>query len=130
MIRCSLCNRRQSSVHLTEVVDGTVMKAHLCEHCASKKGTAYDKSFGLTDLLKGLLDTPAPTNGGAPPEEKPERPLPAPGFVDQIQDAAELEEEAEVDILEEALDEAVQSEEYERAATIRDRLKNLSRKKG
>jgi len=53
---CNICNEREATVHLTEIVDNNVTKLHLCEDCARKKGTEMEEHFGLSDLLAGLAD--------------------------------------------------------------------------
>lgn len=35
---CENCHKNEATVHLTQVVDGEVTKAHLCETCAAQKG--------------------------------------------------------------------------------------------
>ena len=35
---CENCHKNEATVHLTQVVDGEVTKAHLCEECAAQKG--------------------------------------------------------------------------------------------
>jgi len=55
-MKCSVCNTREATVHLTEVVNDKVSKFHLCEKCAKEKSDEMHSHFGLTDLLSGLVD--------------------------------------------------------------------------
>lgn len=57
---CDVCNKREATVHLTEIVNDKVMKLHLCEECAREKGAEMEEHFGLSDLLAGLSDLGAP----------------------------------------------------------------------
>ncbi len=51
---CEYCQKREATVHLTQVTDGSVKKLHLCEGCAEKSGFDINGQMSLTDLLLGL----------------------------------------------------------------------------
>ena len=53
---CNVCNKKQATVHLTEIVDEQMTELHLCEECARKKSIQMEQKFGLSDLLGGLAD--------------------------------------------------------------------------
>lgn len=53
---CDVCNKKEATVHLTEIIDNKITKLHLCEECAKKKGAEMEEHFGLSDLLAGLAD--------------------------------------------------------------------------
>ncbi len=53
---CDICGKKESTVHLTEIIDNKISKLHLCEECARKKGAEMEEHFGLSDLLAGLAD--------------------------------------------------------------------------
>lgn len=53
-MNCELCNEREATVHLTQVIDGKVRKMHLCEQCASKSGINVDGPLSITDILLGM----------------------------------------------------------------------------
>jgi len=53
---CDICNKKEATVHLTEIVNDQVTKLHLCEECAKEKGAEMEEHFGLSDLLAGLSD--------------------------------------------------------------------------
>ena len=55
-MKCDVCGKSESTVHLTEVVNDKISKFHLCEECAKKKSEEMQSHFGLTDLLSGLVD--------------------------------------------------------------------------
>jgi protein arginine kinase activator len=57
---CENCNKREASVHYTEVVNGLATEHHLCSECAAKLGiTGYasvlNSDFPFVKLLTGLL---------------------------------------------------------------------------
>jgi protein arginine kinase activator len=51
---CDICSKREATVHLTEIVNDKMTKLHLCEECAKEKGAGMEEHFGLGDLLAGL----------------------------------------------------------------------------
>ena len=53
---CDLCNKKEATVHLTEVINDQTRELHLCSSCAEKKGVNTAPDFGLTGLLAGLTD--------------------------------------------------------------------------
>lgn len=56
---CDLCNEREATVHLTEIINDQSREVHLCEPCARERGVKMEPSFGLADLLSGLADLDA-----------------------------------------------------------------------
>ena len=55
-MKCDVCGERDATVHLTEVINDSISKLHLCEECAQAKGQEIQSHFGLNDLLSGLMD--------------------------------------------------------------------------
>jgi len=55
-VKCNICNTRDATVHLTEIINKKVTKLHLCEECAKEKSQEMEEHFGLADLLSGLAD--------------------------------------------------------------------------
>lgn len=53
-MQCEVCKEQDATVHLTQVIDGSVKKMHLCEDCAAKSGVDPKDGVSLTDLLLGL----------------------------------------------------------------------------
>jgi len=53
---CEMCKKKESTILYTEIVDNKVMKMHLCEDCAKKKGVTMHAPFSLSDLLGGLTE--------------------------------------------------------------------------
>ncbi len=53
---CEICGKKRATVHVTEIVNGKTTEVHLCENCAKKKGMVDAQSFGIADLLTGLID--------------------------------------------------------------------------
>jgi protein arginine kinase activator len=51
---CDICKKSEATVHLTQIVDGKMLKVDLCESCAKEKGVQEAAGFSLADLLVGL----------------------------------------------------------------------------
>jgi protein arginine kinase activator len=51
---CDICKKTESTVHLTQIVDGKMLKVDLCESCAKEKGVQEAAGFSLANLLAGL----------------------------------------------------------------------------
>ena len=51
---CDICKKAEATVHLTQIVDGKILKVDLCESCAKEKGVQDAAGFSLADLLVGL----------------------------------------------------------------------------
>lgn len=66
---CSICQKNEAKVHLTQIVDDKMQKVDLCEECSKAKGVTDPAGFELADLLLGLA---------AAPDTEP-RPAPKPG---------------------------------------------------
>ena len=54
MSTCEICKEREATVHLTQVVDGSIKKLHLCEECAAKTGIDVQGPISINDILLGL----------------------------------------------------------------------------
>lgn len=62
-MNCELCKEREASVHLTQVVDGSIKKLHLCEECAAKSGIDVHGPISITDILLGMGIKPKDAEG-------------------------------------------------------------------
>ena len=54
---CENCHKNEATVHLTQVVDGTAAKYHLCEACAAQKGIdVHADPVDLSGMMEKLQD--------------------------------------------------------------------------
>ncbi|HVM61689.1 MAG TPA: UvrB/UvrC motif-containing protein [Verrucomicrobiae bacterium] len=51
---CDICKKTEATVHLTQIVDGKMLKVDLCESCAKEKGVQEAAGFSLANLLVEL----------------------------------------------------------------------------
>ena len=56
-MRCQICQKKEATIHLTEITDGVRTEMHLCEHCAQEEGIAVKSQLSLNELLANLLAT-------------------------------------------------------------------------
>ncbi|MDZ4199758.1 MAG: UvrB/UvrC motif-containing protein [Kiritimatiellia bacterium] len=53
-MKCEICQEEDATVHLTQVLDGSVKKLHLCETCAAESGVDIQSPVSIADLFVGL----------------------------------------------------------------------------
>ena len=53
-MRCDVCQQKEATVFLTQIVGGKMQKVNLCESCSKEKGVNDPTGFALADLLLGM----------------------------------------------------------------------------
>lgn len=53
-MQCDVCQSKEATVFLTQIVEGKMQKVNLCEACSKEKGVNDPTGFALADLLLGL----------------------------------------------------------------------------
>jgi len=53
-MQCDVCQNKEATVFLTQIVEGNMQKVNLCEACSKEKGVNDPTGFALADLLLGL----------------------------------------------------------------------------
>ena len=133
-MKCEKCGRNDATFYYRSNVNGRVTEAHLCGACADTLGYrtdpegAWDDLFSLLPRAAGgetLFGAPSFTPAARrvlhilPPEEEHEKPL-----ISEEEQRA-LRHEREKNALRVALNEALEQEDYEQAAKLRDELRRL-----
>jgi len=54
-MQCQICNKREATIHLTEITEGMRTEMHICEHCAAEQGITIKSHIPLNELLSSLL---------------------------------------------------------------------------
>jgi len=142
MMRCEHCGRNEATFHYQRSINGRTQEAHLCPACAAKLGYStgmdgiFDGGFNsMFSILPSMLgdfgsffDEPQFT----PAARRTLRLTPAPDQpryeTESLLDEAEgqaLRRECARNALTVRLKEAVDSENYEEAARLRDELNKL-----
>ena len=132
MMKCEHCGKNEATFYYRTNINGVVKEVHLCQDCAAELGYAeclrssfrpmhlfsdsFEPFFGA---LGSHLLTEFPSPVGEPVPEQP-KPL-----VDEIQQA-KLRAQRQRNALEAQLQSAIEAEDYETAAKLRDELKKLS----
>ncbi len=154
---CQNCQKNEATVHLTEIKDDKTVTIHLCEDCARKKGINVKPPFSLSDFLSGLAelniapeeeDVICPRCGITLAEFRSGGRLGCgqcyqvfsrsllplittiqKGENHQGKVPAAHPPRPDLESLKKALREAVGEEKFERAAILRDRIKQLGKRK-
>jgi len=53
-MKCNVCQVKDATVHLTQIVGDKMKKVDLCEACSKEKGVGDPTGFSLADMLLGL----------------------------------------------------------------------------
>jgi protein arginine kinase activator len=154
---CQACHENEATVHLTEIKGDKMVTLHLCQECAQRKGIKVKPPFSLDDFLSGLAElniapeeeaVTCPGCGITLAEfraagrlgcgqcyrvfSRSLLPLIATiqkGEIHRGKIPAAHPPRPDPESLEEALQEAVGKEDFERAALLRDRIKQLGKRK-
>jgi protein arginine kinase activator len=54
-MQCQICNKRDATIHLTEIADGVRTEMHICERCAAEQDIAVKSNIPINELLSNLL---------------------------------------------------------------------------
>lgn len=152
--QCSHCTK-PATIHLTQILNNKIQKVDLCEDCPFKKGVTDPKGFSLVDFLMKEPETignadgdKCPSCGMTPSDFKKHGRFGCPdcyaafaaaltpmlanmhkGVVHRgkVPEAAKARVclQRELDALQSDLDTAIAHENYERAAELRDAIKDL-----
>jgi len=60
-MKCECCQKKDATIHLTQVIDGNVKKLNLCQDCAQDSGIDLNSPISITDVLLGLGVQPEST---------------------------------------------------------------------
>jgi len=163
-MQCQVCQKKEATIHLTEITDGVRSEMHLCEHCAQEEGIAVKSQLSINELLSGLLAT-QPTDDELFGDTEQELSCPHCGFtlaqftkeavlgcpydyevfeksllplIEKAHDGKtvhrgkvpskmpkDTKKQMKLTALRQQLDAAVQSEDYELAAKLRDEINQL-----
>lgn len=141
-MRCEHCGKNGATFHYRSVVNGEARETHLCADCAAElgyttgfggfgNGTPFGGIFSLLPNLAGGFDlfdepmlTPAARRTLQVLPEQGEPVYEAESLLDEDEGRA-LRRERERNALDVRLKEALDAENYEEAAKIRDELKAL-----
>jgi protein arginine kinase activator len=57
MMQCEICKTMEANVHLKQVCNGIIREVHVCQDCAAKHGFDAQSQMSLTDFLFGMAGT-------------------------------------------------------------------------
>ena len=142
-MKCERCGRREATFYYQSNINGRVTQVHLCPDCAAELGytsrleqsfrpfrRSFFDPFSLLEdfgmLSNRMTEFPAPleeaARAAAGIEDTPDTPVGLVGRDEEVR----LQKERQRNALENQLKAAVDDENYEEAARLRDELKKLS----
>lgn len=138
-MKCDRCGWNDATRYYRSVVNGRTTEAHLCANCARELGYESDWSDSFGDLFSLLPRMVADESFFASPRLTPsarrtlhvlpaqeqEEPEPVEEPILSDDEQRTLRRERERNALQLALSEALEAEDYERAAKLRDELRRL-----
>ena len=138
-MKCQHCGRNDATFYFKSNVNGAVREVHLCQECAKELGFADRvrggfrpmNLFSTEDFFGRAFDPFAPLLGGLGTRLLTEFPSPVeeerPTGTDLVsgEEQEKLQRQRQKNALEARLKAAIEVEDYETAAKIRDELKNL-----
>ena len=142
-MKCERCGQREATFYYKSNINGKVTQVHLCPECASELGYTSRLNQGFHSFRRSFFDPfslledfgmlsnrmtefPAPLEEAARAAagivDTPDTPVGLVGRDEEVR----LQKERQRNALENQLKAAVDSENYEEAARLRDDLKKLS----
>lgn len=138
-MKCTNCGKNNANCHYRYNINGKVTEAHLCADCAAKMGE--DTSFFDTDRLFSSFFEPfdrmfdsffrpmsfVPAFAIGPAREAAEAAQAEPAAPAHAQTDPELSRRREINALREQMLAAAEAEDYERAAELRDKIRDMEK---
>lgn len=142
-MKCERCGQREATFYYQSNINGKVTQVHLCPECAAELGYTRGMSNSFCSFRRSFFDPfslledfgmlsnrmtefPAPleeaARAAAGIEDTPDTPVGLVGRDEEVR----LQKERQRNALENQLKAAVDDENYEEAARLRDELKKLS----
>lgn len=142
-MKCERCGQREATFYYQSNINGKVTQVHLCPECAAELGYTREMSNSFRSFRRSFFDPfslledfgmlsnrmtefPAPleeaARAAAGIEDTPDTPVGLVGRDEEVR----LQKERQRNALENQLKAAVDDENYEEAARLRDELKKLS----
>ena len=141
-MKCERCGRKEATFYYQSNVNGRVSQVHLCSDCAAELGYTRGMSDSFRSFRRGLFDPfslledfgmlsnrmtefPAPLEEAARAAAGIEESAGASAGLVGRDEEVRLQKERQRNALENQLKAAIDSENYEEAARLRDELKKL-----
>src|SRR5450631_4403186 len=132
-MQCCVCKEKPATVHLTQIVGEKMQKLDLCEDCAKTKGVNDPAGFALADLMLGLgasqeveqavgTDLKCPRCGFSQADFKKSGRLGCPECYKTFAEGLG----GLLKTMHKKLNKAIESENFEEAAQLRDELKKIN----
>lgn len=158
-MKCEICDGSDATVHFKQICNGKVKEMYVCETCAAENGFDLESPLSMPEFLFGPAfqseqpeqteEKACPVCGMSGKDFKKRSLLGCPVCYDTFADAlmpylcamqkgtrhvgkapAGEALDAEIAAMQKALEQAVAAQDFEEAATLRDRIRDLQDKLG
>ena len=137
-MKCQNCGNESVNFHFTSNINGRVTEQYLCSECAARMGYGPGALFGSGAGFGGLFGSGAMPAFGLSPQmqvfavpqmgilQTEGKPQAAPNIPEAEQIVnSEMKERREINILREEMRIAAEREDFEKAAGLRDKIREL-----
>ena len=125
---CEKCGKNNANVHITRNINGKVTELHLCEECAKTSGQMVSVNRFFNDFFESVL--PVRTRRRMPIIDRMAIDPAYSGCEDCVEERQQTAEKKEppdrIELLKKQMKQAVDEEDFETAAKIRDEIKKLT----
>lgn len=139
-MKCTNCGKNEANYHYTSNINGNVTERHLCAECAAGLGREYDLFDDFDNVFENMLGSFFGRRRGSSPWGgmsllSPTLLMPRIEVVLKNEQATkaetdsdpEMQKAREINMLRAQMKEAAESEDFEKAAEIRDKIKSLEK---
>ena len=136
-MKCENCGKNEVTFVYQSNVNGRITEKRLCADCAEKLGYTQKLASQTQRMMRGLFGgglfedffTPYPSLLGPPAEAKPEPPKAQDSLLEQGEQN-EISRTRQLNALRLEMRQAVDQENFERAAELRDQIRTLENSGG
>ena len=144
-MKCQNCGKNEANFYYSSNINGHITESNLCAECVEKMGYEKDMLFGTDEMFNNMLPgffgrrhdlfpyggfmitRPAPYQREQRPDtgigikEKPDTGIPA----QKAEIDPEMQKRRELNLLREQMRAAAETEDFEKAAQIRDSIREM-----
>ena len=148
-MKCEKCGKREANYYYSSNINGNVTEKHLCSACAGEIGADRDFFSGMDGMFEDMLESFFGRNGFLSPRSgfsfsmptlmmpriefrlddgsAQKAPTPELKTGEKVEVDPEMQKRRELNMLREQMKNAAEKEDFEKAAEIRDKLRELEK---
>ena len=118
-MKCQKCGKNEVNFHYSSNINGCITETRLCSFCAAEEGYDVRQMFDMESVFNGMFPVLGGIGGFIPTI------LPVTRTETNVKVDDEMRERRELNVQMRA---AVENEDYEKAAGLRDKIRELERR--